>query len=99
MQGYYDIDSVRSNYYYIFDKLGDYDKDGYSVLSLRLKNKVKVKTKINGLYTFKVVKTDYPAVLSVANALTKKITRKFWRRKGRYSNLPMQFQLRVIKDG
>lgn len=98
MQGYYDIDSVRSNYYYIFDKLGDYDKDDlFCFITLRLKNKVKVKTKINGLYTFKVVKTDYPAVLSVANALTKKITRKFWRRKGRYSNLPMQFSIESNK--
>ena len=34
MQGYYDIDSVRSNYYYIFDKLGDYDKDDLFCLSL-----------------------------------------------------------------
>ncbi len=98
MQGYYDIDSVKSNYYDVFDKLGDYDKnDLFCFITLRLKNKVKVKTTINGLHTFKFVKTDYPAVLSVAKALTKIITRKFWKRKGKYSDIPMQFAIESNK--
>ena len=77
-QGYYDIDSVKNNFHKILDALGDFDKTEYiAALTLRLKNKVKVKKIIDGVETFEYIPTDYGVAQSVANAISIKLTRKF----------------------
>ena len=98
-QGFYDIDSVKSNFYKVLDILGDFDKTEYiAALTLRLKNKVKVKKIIEGVETFDYIKTDYPIAKSVANAISIKTTKKFWGRKGRYNKMPMVFAIESSKN-
>ena len=79
--------------------LGDFDKTEYiAALTLRLKNKVKVKKIIEGVETFEYIPTDYRVALSVANAISIKLTRKFWGRKGRYNKMPMVFSIESSKN-
>jgi len=98
-QGYYDINNVKSNFYKALSILGDLDKTEYiAALTLRLKNKVKVKKIINDVETFEYIKTDYPIALSVANAISIKTTKRFWGRKGRYKKMPIVFAIESSKN-
>ena len=98
-QGYYDIDSVKNNFYKVLNFLGAFDKTEYiAALTLRLKNKVKVKKIIDGVETFEYIPTDYRVAQSVANAISIKLTRKFWGRKGRYNKMPMVFSIESSKN-
>tara|TARA_Y100000356_G_C11254530_1_gene289252 strand:- start:1360 stop:1980 length:621 start_codon:yes stop_codon:yes gene_type:complete len=98
-QGYYDIDSVKKNFYKVLNVLGAFDKTEYiAALTLRLKNKVKVKKIVDGVETFEYIPTDYPVAKSVANAISIKLTRKFWGRKGRYNKMPMVFSIESSKN-
>ena len=97
-QGYYDIDSVRKNFYKVIDALGKIEgNDHCAFLTLRLKNKVKVKRIVDGIETIDSIKPDYPVARSVAKALSTKITRKFWGRRGRYDKIPMVFSIESSK--
>ena len=98
-QGYYDIDSVKSNFEKVLSILGDLDKTEHiAALTLRLKNRVKVRKVIQGIETTEYIKTDYPIAKSVANAISIKTTKKFWGRKGRHNKMPMVFSIESSKN-
>lgn len=98
-QGYYDIDAVKKNFGKVLSILGEEPSpDPVCVLNLRLKNRVQVSKQVDGQTITTSVKTDYPVVCAVAHALEKKITRRFWRRRGRYESLPMVFAIESSKN-
>lgn len=93
-QGYYDIDAVEKNFNSVLKRLGDLDKtDHVAFLTLRLKNKVLVKQTVCDEETFVYVDPDYPVCFSIASALSRKISRKFWGRKSRYELMPIVFSI------
>jgi len=93
-QGYYDIDSVEKNFNKVPVILGEFNsKDHCALLSLRLKNKVAVKKVINGFETTEYINPCYTIASSVAEAISKKLTRRLWGRKGRYDKMPMVFSI------
>ena len=97
-QGYYDFDSVKKNFYKVLDVLGAFDNnDICAFMSLRLKNKVAYKRVINGVETIEYDKPCYTIAKSVAKAISKKTTRKFWGRKGKYNDMPMVFSVESNK--
>lgn len=98
-QGYYDIDSVEKNFKKVLNLLGDFNsKDHCAFLSLRLKNKVAVKKVIDGVETTEYIKPEYTIAKSVAKAIYIKLTRKLWRRKGKYDKIPMGFTIESSKN-
>ena len=98
-QGYYDIDSVKKNFNKVLAILGEFDsKDNCALLSLRLKNKVAVKRIINGNEITEYITPDYWVAKSVAKAISDKLTRKLWGRKGKYDKMPMVFSIESSKN-
>ena len=98
-QGYYDIDNVKKNFKKVLSLLGKFDSNDYcAFLTLRLKNKVKVKRVIEGVETIEYTKPCYAIAKSVAKAISLKLTRKFWGRKGKYDKIPMVFSIESNKD-
>lgn len=98
-QGYYDIDSVKKNFKKVLNLLGEFNsKDHCALLSLRLKNKVAVKRVIDGVETTEYIKPCYTIASSVAEAISKKLTRRLWGRKGRYDIMPMVFAIESNKN-
>lgn len=97
-QGYYDIGSVEKNFKKVLNLLGEFNsKDHCALLSLRLKNKVAVKKVVDGVETTEYITPDYPIAKSVAKAISIKLTRKLWGRKGKYDKIPMGFTIESSK--
>ena len=98
-QGYYDIDAVKKNFGRVLSILGEEPSpDPVCVLNLRLKNRIQVKEQVDGQTIARWIPTDYRAACAVAYALEKRITRRFWKRRGRYGSLPMVFAIESSKN-
>ena len=99
-QGYYDYNRVQQNFYNVIDTLGSFDKNDFcAAITLRLKNRVKVKKVVDSIETHEYIKTDWRTANSVAKALRFKISAKYWGRKGRKHNkMPMARAIEADKN-
>ena len=98
-QGFYDINAAEKNFNRVLIELGsEPSTDQVCLLTVRLKNRFKVKRLVDEATINTTEKTDYRTACSVASALQKKITRRFWKRKGRNESLPMVFSIESSKD-
>lgn len=94
IQGYlnkpdYEMAKVKENFYRVQSILGEEDgNELIASITIRLKNRVKVKRLVNGIETTEYVKTDWIIANSVANALQIKVSKAFWGRKSRYVKIP-----------
>jgi len=99
-QGYYDIKWVKKRFYEALSLLGKPDKrDTLVAITLRLKNKVKVKTITEGVVSYEYVKTDWRVANAAANALRIKANNKFKSRSNRKDLLPYVRAIETNRNG
>jgi hypothetical protein len=85
----YEMEEVRKSFNKVKRILGEENcNELIASITIRLKNRVKVKTLINGIEATKYIKTDWGIANSVANALQIKVSKTFWRRKSKYVKMP-----------
>jgi hypothetical protein len=95
----YEKEEVRKSFNMVKDILGEEDgNELIASVTIRLKNIVKVKTLVNGIETIEYVKTDWGIANSVANALSIKVSKRFWGRKSRYGKMPYASSIESSKN-